>query len=230
VLTSVCHAAYKKDDIQIISDFTDIIYLYHETNGQPSINPEDFLNNTQLARSREWESKFSRLAESYLSTTDVFKKKEILEAASNEIQKYKPTFSGDTIAVWKFVELEAFNFDRNSFSVKFPDKTKTSISSKNYVITWEYDSDQYEYIVGSIEEAKIIEKISVQASNMQFVGRKRMLPALFLFDVKKSFEAKEKKYTELSLKSVEVYKPNTKRVSFNRRESMLFHFAPIKKK
>lgn len=222
--SSASQAAIKLEQCTLITDQTDVIYLNHVASGN-DIDTVTFLENAPAGIHRYWgESRFSRTVDNYNRINDAFIRKDFVEKVTADIERLRPELKGKQICIWHSVEIGGYNFEQKQFSLSFPDQESAVINSNInavYNITWTYPEEPVAFKPESEELARKVEG-SAAASAGRSPNQSRSLQALYFFEPVSETDSVEGTSVNLTPVALEVYRPQTRPINFDKEKSLLF--------
>lgn len=221
---STSHAASELEQCTLITDQADVIYLNHVASGN-DIDTVTFLENAPTGIHWYWgESRFSRTVDNYTRINDAFIRKDFVEKVTADIERLKPELEGKQICIWHSVEIGDYDFEQEQFSLSFPDQESAVINSNIdavYNITWTYPADPVAFKPESEELARKVEG-SAAAIAGRSPNQSRSLQALYFFKPVSESDSVEGSSVNLTPVALEVYRPRTRLIKFDKEKSQLF--------
>jgi len=201
-----------------ITDSSDVIYLFFEVANEP-IDVSVFLNNVMSGRSTTWgrASKFTRMANSYLSIKDAFEKKDFLKKVEDEIYKHKPKFEKKSLRLGTRFKVSEYDFDNNQYVFSY--NSTTSMYSKKFGIEWSFPAKTFIVRPMGEAEAREIEKIAVK-------NKGRFVPGLMSLSPIKTYKEGSKHIVKADVDLIEIYNRRIRTIESSSSKSILFKFIP----
>ena len=222
--SSASQAASELEQCTLITDQADVIYLNHVASGN-DIDTVTFLENAPVGIHQYWgESRFSRTVDNYNRINDAFVRKDFVEKVTADIERLKPELEGKQICIWHSIEIGDYDFEQEQFSLSFPDQESAVINSNIdavYSIAWSYPADP---VVFKPETEALARKVEGSAAAMagKSSSQSRSLQALYFFKPVTESDSVEGSRVNLTPIAVEVYRPRTRPIKFDKEKSLLF--------
>jgi len=161
----------------ILDHGTDVIYLYHHINNSP-INNEKFIINLPGKNTTYMEkSNFNALSKSHSWEQNDFKQKDIIKNSKAIINQHKPEFSKDNLAFWGAVSIGKFNFEKNTYPIRFSALYSTP-KTYDYLLKTDKKEIVIDYKPKTEAEARHIEDVVLKTKKLN--RNKRFLKALVI--------------------------------------------------